>query len=153
MRCEADVLNGHLRFDLLLIVVHAWESISFLEIAGDGALCTISSDDDSVAGVMAPSLEESSGLAVLEHAWSAHDNHGVIFLMLDPLLAPEVVDVLILEGIPGFLVELFLNLETQHVDVSFVNLLALVDQLDRVVDPDVFELLNILIPELIQDKQ
>lgn len=89
----------------------------------------------------------------MEHTRSAHDHHGIIFLVFYSLLAAEVVDVLILEGIPRFLVESLLDLLAQHVDVCLVDLLAFVDQFDGVVYPDVLEFLDILVPKLIQDEQ
>ena len=55
-----------------------------------------------------------------------------------PLLAPQVVDMLVLKRVRGLLIKPFLNLFTEHVDIGLVDLLALVDQFNCVVNPDVF---------------
>ena len=48
---------------------------------------------------MAPSLEERSALAILEHPWGAHDNHGIFFLRVDAGVFFEVMNVSVFERI------------------------------------------------------
>ncbi len=52
-----------------------------------------------------------------------------------------------------FLVEPFSNLLAEHVDIGLVDVPALVDQRDRVVYRDVLQLLLLLLPVLVQNKQ
>lgn len=102
---------------------------------------------------MAPALQQRARLPVLEHSGRAHDHHGVVLLAVDPGVLLEVVDVPVLEGVGFFLVEPLAYLLAEHVDVGLVDVAALVDEGDRVVDLYVVELVRLLLPVLVQDEQ
>ena len=87
---------------------------------------------------MAPSFEKCPGLSILKHAWSAHDDHGIVFFVLNFFLASEIMNMLILEGISSFLVESFFDLLTEHIDVCFIYFFALIDEFDGVIYSNVF---------------
>lgn len=63
------------------------------------------------------------------------------------------MNVLVVEWVDGLLVEFLLDLLREHVYVGFVYFLAFVDQLDGIVNADVLEFLEVLVPELIQNKK
>lgn len=57
MRSETDLLNREVDSDRF-VVLHAGNAVSFLQIAGDAPLSTVTSDADSILGVVAPSLQQ-----------------------------------------------------------------------------------------------
>lgn len=63
------------------------------------------------------------------------------------------MNVPILKGVINFLIEPLLNLFAQHVDIGLINVSALFDEGDRVVDLDVLELGLFLLPVLVQNEE
>lgn len=152
MRGEADLLDGKIDCDGF-VVLHAGNAVSLLQIASDAALRTVASNADAVLWVVAPSFQQCSGLSILEHSWSAHDDHRIVLLTINPSVLLEVMDVSVLEGIRLFFVEPFSNLLAEHVDVGLIDVPALINQRNRIVDLYIVELICLLLPVLIQNKQ
>lgn len=102
---------------------------------------------------MTPAFEKRPRLSALEHAGSAHDDHRIALLLEDPLIRFQIVYVAVLEGVVDFLVEPLLDLLAEHIDVGLVNVLALLNQRDSVIDVDVCQLTLLPFPILVEDEQ
>ena len=99
---------------------------------------------------MAPSLQKCPGLTTLKHARGAHDHHRVTFLLQNPLIGFEIMNVPVLEWIVYFLVESLLDFFAEHIDVGFINIFAFLYQRNCVVNVDVSKLCFLFFPVLIQ---
>lgn len=59
----------------------------------------------------------------------------------------------VFKRIPNLFIETFSYLLTEHIDISLIDFLALINQFNRIINPNILQFLNILIPKLIKYKQ